>query len=158
MYEQLLPVVLVIAAVIFIMMKQINKVTTNIDSLANADFSKLYSLYAAVIQEKIRAIRFDVESFATSSNLKFSLLEGKELGTALERLSDMIRKLVFFETMMGKNKNKSETESELFAILNDLDNFINDSLKNGETIADEVKDELFNAYESLRQNITNISN
>jgi hypothetical protein len=97
-----------------------------------------------VIQEKIRTVRLAIET------QEFTLLEGKESGAVLERLSDMIRKLVFFETMTGKNSDAAGIESELFKILSELDTLIAASLKDGEKIADAIREELANSYENLK--------
>jgi hypothetical protein len=145
MTEQALLAVAVAVIVIVIMMKQINNITTKLDDEGESiSDPKLYSNFASVIQEKIRAIRLGIET------QEFALLEDKDGGAALEKLSDMIRKLVFFETMTGDNSDAASIESELFKILSELDILITTSLKDGEKIADKIREELANSYENLK--------
>ncbi|MDR3346194.1 MAG: hypothetical protein LBS73_03370 [Campylobacteraceae bacterium] len=148
MIAQLLPVVVIAAIVIVVMMKQINKITNKIDANEFIDNPKLYADFAALIQEKIRAIRLDIDSNAEAA--KFTLQESVDKANTLEQLSDMIRKLVFFETMMGRNKDAKSTEAELFAVLQQLDELIVKSLNNGENISDEIREELAQSYEKLK--------
>ncbi|MDR0408344.1 MAG: hypothetical protein LBH45_05480 [Campylobacteraceae bacterium] len=146
MLEQLLPAVVVAVVVIIIMMKQINNVTTKLDDENEINDPRLYSNFASVIQKKIRAVRLGIEAES-----QFELLENTNKAAALEKLSDMIRKLVFFETMMGKKNDSASIEKGLFEILNELDLFISASIKDGEKIADEIRNELAASYEQLKK-------
>jgi hypothetical protein len=52
-------------------------------------------------------------------------------------------------------KNSAQTtESKLFEILSDLDTFIATSIKDGETIADEIREELATSYEQMKNSYT----
>ncbi|MDR1977071.1 MAG: hypothetical protein LBQ18_08820, partial [Campylobacteraceae bacterium] len=139
MSAQLLAAIVIAAIVIIIMIKQINRVTDNIDANAPViELPRLYANFASLVQEKIRAIRLDIET--PKDEAKFTLLDGTNAAEALEKLSDMIRQLVFFETMIGMKNSAQTTESKLFEILSDLDTFIATSIKDGETIADEIRE------------------
>ncbi|MDR0467972.1 MAG: hypothetical protein LBG67_03890, partial [Campylobacteraceae bacterium] len=121
MSEQILLAAIVLCVVAYLVYNQINKITNKIDSI---DKPKLYADFSAIIQAKIREIRLDIDTFKTSLNAKYILNDENELTSSLELLSDLIRQLVFLETMSGKNQNPQETESKLFEVLNELDNFI----------------------------------
>jgi hypothetical protein len=150
MTEQLLLAIVVAVVVIFIMIKQINNVTTKLDDEDEIITDlKLYSNFASAIQEKIRAVRLGIEA-QSSAESQFRLLGNVDNAVALEKLSDMIRKLVFFETMMGKKNDSASIEKELFEILNELDLFISNSLENGEKIADDIREELAASYSQLK--------
>ncbi|MDR0761497.1 MAG: hypothetical protein LBF13_00455 [Campylobacteraceae bacterium] len=149
MSPQLLGAVIIAAVVIVIMIKQINKVTDKIDAdLPVIEPTRLYANFAALVQEKIRAIRLDIDT--PKEGAKFVLLEEVNTSEALEKLSDMIRKLVFFETMIGMKNGAQSTEAGLFEILNSLDNFIAASLVNGKELADEIREELAVSYDRLK--------
>jgi hypothetical protein len=159
MSPHLLLLLLISAAVIIIMIKQINRVTERIDDEATSD-PKLYADFSAVIQQTIRQMRLDIEAGAQPAAptggidvipvRRYVLAEFADKAIALEKLSDMIRKLVFFETMMGRNTDPKQIEQELFGVLQELDEFITQSLQEGAKIADEVREELFQSYEQLK--------
>ncbi|MDR1285127.1 MAG: hypothetical protein LBJ88_02880 [Campylobacteraceae bacterium] len=147
--EQLLLAVAITIVVIIIMVKQLNNVTTKLDDEDEIiNDPRLYANFASAIQEKIRAIRLGIETLDAKS--QFKLLENANSAATLEKLSDMIRKLVFFETMMGKKNDSSSIETELFEILNELDLLISTSLENGEKIADDIREELASSYSQLK--------
>lgn len=149
MNPQFLGAIVIAAVIIIIMIKQINKVTDRIDAQTPAiEPVGLYSNFASLVQEKIRAIRLDIDT--PKEGAKFVLLEGVDTSEALEKLSDMIRKLVFFETMIGMRNSSQNTEAGLFEILNSLDNFIASSLVEGKELADEIREELAVSYEKLK--------
>lgn len=153
MIDQMLPAIVVLCVVVYFMYQQINKLTNKIDSEATIDKTKLYIEFSSAIQEKIRDIRLDIDSYQTSSNAKFILNNTTELSSVLETLSDMIRNLVFLETMSIKNQNSKDVENKLFAILNELDIILIQKIKNGQALSDEVRDELFSKYEQLKNQL-----
>ena len=67
----------------------------------------------------------------------------------LEKLSDFIRKLVFFETMMAKQKSAKEIESELFEVLTALEKFLGEFCVEGEALAEALRERLLEAYQQL---------
>ncbi|MDR1007054.1 MAG: hypothetical protein LBL65_00620 [Campylobacteraceae bacterium] len=151
MSPQLLGAIIIVAVVIIIMIKQINRVTDNVDAnLPVIEPARLYANFASLVQEKIRAIRLDIDT--PKNEAKFVLLDGVNASEALEKLSDMIRKLVFFETMIGMKNSSPNTENGLFEILNNLDNFITTSIFNGKELADEIREELAISYDRLKNN------
>jgi hypothetical protein len=153
MSAQLLGAIVIAAIVIVIMIKQINRITNKLDADEENIIQppRLYANFAGLIQDQIRSIRVDIES--KNDDVKFVLLDEANAAEALEKLSDMIRKLVFFETMIGM-KNGKNTEAQLFEILNELDIFITNRIKNGEALADEIREELAASYKQLKNSYT----
>lgn len=151
MFDQVIPAIIALCVVVYFMYQQINKLTNKIDTEENIDKPKLYADFSAIIQQKIREIRLDIDSSKTSLNAKFVLNNESELSSSLEVLSDLIRQLVFLETMSGKSQNPKDTESKLFEVLNELDNFINKKITNGEVLADEIREELLEKYKNLQE-------
>jgi valyl-tRNA synthetase len=149
--EDFLPAILVAMAVGFVMIKQIGKITQRIDAKGEPTDANVYAAFAGVIQEKIRAIKKDIDSSKETPEPQYVLKEGEGEEKALEELSDMIRKLVFFETMGAKRDSKERIESEMFGVLNELDSFVSQALVDGEALADELREELFGAYERIKQ-------
>jgi len=149
--DQLVPVIFVVGFIAFILMKQIKHVTDNLDqgnfNIKDNIFEK-YSKFSVVIQNAIRGIKKDLDSSKEKESPKYVLIEGKNEEDSIEILSDFLRKLVFFETLLAKQKSKSEIENELFGILSSLDIFIKENCKNGEVLAEELKDDLFAQYEA----------
>ncbi len=149
--EDFLPAILVAMAVGFVMIKQIGKITQRIDAKGEPTDANVYAAFAGVIQEKIRAIKKDIDSSKETPEPQYVLKEGEGEEKALEELSDMIRKLVFFETMGAKRDSKERIESEMFGVLNELDSFVSQALVDGEALADALREELFGAYERIKQ-------
>lgn len=151
MPSEVILAIVVLCVVAYFVYQQINRVTNNIDRKEIVEKPKLFADFSAIIQEKIREIRLDIDSNKTSSNAKFILNNEMELSSSLELLSDLIRQLVFLETMNGKNQNPKEIEAKLFEVLTELDNFINKKITNGSVLADETRDELFDKFENLKK-------
>lgn len=145
--DQLLPVIFVSIFIAFIMMKQIRHVVQNIDSRPSTNNFEKYSRFSVIIQNAIRTIKNDIDSSKEKESPKYSLINSEDEEQSLETLADFLRKLVFFETLLAKQKSKSEIESELFAVLSSLDVFIKEKCQDGQKLADELKDELFAQYE-----------
>lgn len=149
MMEQLIPVLMVVAMVAFVLVKQIGKLTTKLDTFADESSYDRYAKFSAIIQEHVREIKQSLDSSKTPNERPFKLLEGKNEDEALELLSNFIRKLVFFETMMAKQKSSTEIEAELFELLSHLDEFLNEYCVDGEALSDALREELLEAYEQL---------
>ena len=60
----------------------------------------------------------------------------------------MSKKLTFIETM-NSNKDAQKWENELFTLLDRLNTLIQDNLKNGDKIADELRERLQNTFQKL---------
>lgn len=150
--DQLIPVLMVVGIVAFIMMRQIGKVTNTIDQQPsiNTQAFERYAKFSSIIQEHVREIKHALDSSKNpTKELPFKLIATKDEAQALEKLSDFIRKLVFFETMMAKQKSAKEIEAELFEVLNGLETFLKEYCDDGENLAEQLRQRLLEAYEEL---------
>lgn len=152
MTEILLPVLVVVAIVAFALNQQIRKITINLDEneSSSKNSNKSYALFAGVIQQKLREIKNDIDSSKEKENPTYILNNLASEEKTLERISNLIRKLVFFETLNYKNKSKSKVENELFVILSEIDELILNSLENGENISDELRNTLLSEFEKIQ--------
>ena len=146
--DQLIPVLMIAGMVAFVMMRQIGKITGGMETKQAGSFEK-YAKFSSIIQEYVREIKHSVDTSKEKENPKYRLVEGRNENQALEKLSDFIRKLVFFETMMAKQKNPKEIEAELFEVLNGLETFIKEFCEDGENLSEELREKLLEAYEQL---------
>ena len=149
MMEQLIPVVMIVAMVAFVLIKQIGKLTNKLDAFSGEGSFERYAQFSSIIQEHVRNIKLSLDSSKTPDERPFKLIEGKKEDEALEILSDFIRKLVFFETMMAKKKSAKEIEADLFELLSHLDSFLKEYCENGETLSDALRETLLEAYQQL---------
>ncbi|MDX1808208.1 MAG: hypothetical protein R3331_01580 [Sulfurospirillaceae bacterium] len=147
--NNLIPVIFISILIVFIMLKNIKKVTDTIDMQTLINPSQAYGDFSAHIQDYIRDIRADINK-ASQDEVIFSLKDMSKLDEAGEILSDFIRKLVFFETAMAKNRTKEQLESELAQILIDLDTFVKDFIQNGDIIAEKMREDLQTRFEELQ--------
>lgn len=147
--EQLIPVLMIVAMVGFVLVKQIGKITGNLDSFADTGSYERYAKFSAIIQEHIREIKQSLDSSKTLVERPFKLIEGKDEEKALELLSNFIRKLVFFETMMAKKKSSKEIEADLFDLLSHLDAFLKEYCVEGESLSDALRETLLEAYKKI---------
>jgi len=146
--DQLIPVLMIVGMVAFVMIRQIGKITGGIETKRTGSFEK-YANFSSIIQEYVREIKASVDTSKEREDRKFKLVEGRNENQALEKLSDFIRKLVFFETMMAKQKNQKEIEAELFEVLNGLEIFLKEFCEDGENLSEELREKLLEAYEQL---------
>lgn len=151
--EQFLPAIIFSMVVAFIMLKQIRRVTDRLDRQNEHGEARVYAKFATLIQEHVRAIKMDIDSSKESEYTIYQLSDLAEEEKSLEFLSDLIRKLVFFETMNAKHKSPKDVEADLFQVLSELDDFINRSITNGEELAERLRDDLFEAYEKIQDEI-----
>ncbi|MFK5880817.1 MAG: hypothetical protein QM482_01275 [Sulfurospirillum sp.] len=147
--DQFFPAIFISVIVAFILIKNIKKITEKMDVDALVNPYDKYASFSAHIQEYIRDIKKEIAQ-AQKSDVIFALLDGKDLDVAQEKLSDFIRKLVFFETSMAKNRSKEQIESELAQILFDLDAFVKENIQNGELISEKMREDLQTRFEELR--------
>ena len=105
--------------------------------LENLNNTEKYPKFCNVIFKKINALRQDIlfEDELNSESDKDKALD------ALEQIREKLETL-------SKQENLS-WESELFAILDDLDGFIKINFKNGEDRAEELRDELKKEFDGL---------
>lgn len=144
--DQLLPVLVVTTLITFIMIRQIKHVAGNAQGSSKGGSYQKYANFSVKVQNYIRAIKNDIDSSKESSDGKYVLKEDVDEKAALEELSDFLRKLVFFETLLAKQKSTKEIESELFGILSSLDEFLAEKCQNGESQAEELKEKLFEEF------------
>ena len=151
MMDQLIPVLMIVGIVAFVMIRQIDKLTRKIDAKPRESENayERYAQFSSVIQEHVRGIKNSLDSTKEQESRPFKLLPDKNEVEALEKLSDFIRKLVFFETMMAKQKSAKEIESELFEVLSGLESFLIEFCEDGENLAEALREKLLVAYESL---------
>lgn len=145
--DQLFPVIFVVAMIAFILIKQIKHITGNLDTKGDTNSFEKYSKFSVSIQNHIRAIKLDIDSTKKIENPRYILLEGVNEEDSIELLSDYLRKLVFFETLLAKRKTADEIESELFSILSQLDTFLKEKCFDGEQLAEELRENLLEEYE-----------
>ena len=148
--EHLLPVIVVSLIVAFFMYKNINKITANIDNFEDKSY-ELYAKYARIVESYIKELQNNIEKNSVLSDEKYKLKEDIDAKVIEEELSSLIRKLAFFETLQAKQKKKKELESEFFEVLSSLDDLIHKSFKNGEELADEIRDNLHEEYIKLKK-------
>lgn len=147
--DQLLPILMIVLVVSVVMMKQIGKITNKAD-LAPSQSFELYAKFSTIIQEHVREIKNSMDSSKTMEERKYKLISGRNEVQALEKISDFIRKLVFFETMMAKQKSAKEIEGELFGVLSGLETFLTEYCEEGENLAEELRNILLEEYEKLQ--------
>lgn len=105
-----------------------------LENLSNAE---KYPKFCNVILKKINALRQDIlfEDALNSESEKDKVLD------ALEQIREKLETL-------SKQENLS-WESELFAILDELDGFVRANFKDGEDRAEELRDELKREFDGL---------
>ncbi len=140
---------LISAVVVFVMVKQINKITNKIDENAiKYANTNIYADFSAHIQEALRAIRADIKN--TNNEPIYVLINEENQEQSLEFLADNIRKLVAFESMGAKSKAPKQTEKELFEILSSIDEFLNNFIQNGEKLADDLREDFAKKFNELK--------
>ena len=110
----------------------------------------IYPKFATMILDLVRDMRKDIDPNKEVENAKFKLKDGVDADVALEKLSDIMRELLFFETMGARNQKSSEIEAKLFGTLSTLDDFVSENLQDGEEHADRIRDELGAKFNALR--------
>ena len=108
-------------------------------------FGAVYLLYLAY--KVYRSSSVISVSTKKIENPRYILLENIDEEDSIELLSDYLRKLVFFETLLAKKKTSDEIEQELFSILSQVDAFLKENCIDGEQLADELRDNLLAEYE-----------
>jgi D-aminopeptidase len=155
--EQLIPVLMIVGMVAFVMIKQIGKLTQRLDRAQASQAFSRYAKFSAIIQEHVREIKQSLDSSKSVQERPFVLIDAAKEVEALEKLSDVIRKLVFFETMSARQKSADEIEAELFELLNGLENFLKEYCQDGEALSDHLRESLLHAYEALYEEEEEVS-
>ncbi len=147
--NNLIPVLIIVAIVVFFMYQNINKITANIDMIDNNSF-EMYAKYVRIIEKYIKEIQEIIDKNSVLNDEKYILVNQDKKEDVNDKLFDIIRKLAFFETVQAKKKDKKEIESQLFDILISLDGIIKENFKNGESLADELRENLKKEYQKLK--------
>ncbi|NPA73869.1 MAG: hypothetical protein GXO12_04090 [Epsilonproteobacteria bacterium] len=153
MEQHLLSAIIAIMIVAFFMYKNINKVILKVDSIESNSF-EFYSRYARIVERYIKELEEIVDKNSVLDNDRYLLSDETKRDEVKEELYSFIRKLAFFETQKAKEKDKKEIEKEFFYILSSLDESIKKYFKNGEDIADELREKLHEEYQKLKDMYT----
>ena len=147
--EHLVPALVVVAIVAFFMYKNINKITSNIDTLEDKSY-ELYAKYARIVERYIKELQETAEKNSILEDKKYKLNKDIKIDELTEEFSSLIRRLAFFETLQAKQKTRKELESDFFEVLSTLDNIIQKSFESGDKLADDIRDKLHEEYIKLK--------
>jgi len=131
----------------FLLYKNLKKITDRLDIIEDSSF-EIYLNFAVKAEEYLREIKNDIEK-----EEKFFLKERTKKKEIAEKFLDLIRELLFFETIQAKQMKKAEAEEKLFEILSSADEIIRKEIKEGEKIADSLREKLLNDYEKIKDEI-----
>lgn len=148
--EHLVPVLVVSAIVAFFMYKNINKITSNIDTLEDKSY-ELYAKYARIVEGYIKELQEVIEKNSVLKDEKYKLAKDIDASEVEDELSSLIRKLAFFETLQAKQKKRKELEGDFFEVLSSLDETIQRSFEHGDTLADDMREKLHEEYVKLKK-------
>lgn len=139
-----LPLMVIAALIIgFIIYKQIDKISKNLDEQeTNPDMSK-YINFCDKIDDEIDRINKDIKF----NNI--ALKDDEQKGEFLEKISLLRKELVFLQNMHSTNKNAKTWEEKIFIFLNKLENTINEYLKDSEEINEKIRENLKESFNSL---------
>lgn len=144
--------IIVGVVVAYLLYQNINHITNHLDSLEDKSF-ELYSEYSLFINGIIKKIKEDIES--PTENSKYRLNMGVNPIIISDSLSALIRKLVFFETILAKQKSKEEIEGELFKVLSSLEKIILESFQNQKSLAEDLNGLFQYEFEVLQKKYKN---
>ncbi len=133
------------SVVTYLMYKNISKIGQKLNAASKGGFES-YALFSAKIQDYIRKIKKDVDDDLASADPKYFLLEDSNQKQIVKDLTSFIRELAFFETILAKKKTSKETENALFSILSKLDEMVRGQFRDGEKVADELREEFHVEY------------
>ncbi len=148
--QHLVPAIIVMLVVAFFMYKNINKITSNIDNLEDRSY-ELYAKYARIVEGYIKELQETIEKNSVLKDEKYRLAQNVKIQEVEDKLSSLIRKLAFFETLQAKQKKKKELESDFFEVLTALDNIIQSSFEHGDELADDTREKLHEEYIKLKK-------
>ncbi len=131
--------------VAFILFYNIKEITQKIEK--EEDRGHFYSSFSLKIEERLREIREKVQK----GILK---LKNENLKKEFEdKISDTIRETLLFETIEAKKLNNEKAEERLFKILSNTEEILKKYLKEGEEIADNLREKLYEDYERIKNDI-----
>ncbi len=134
----------------YLMYKNINKITKKLDETSRGGF-EAYAAFSAKIQEYIRKIKKDIDDDLSSQNPQYFLKKESDQKVVVKELTNLIRELSFYETVLAKKKSSDEIESGLFEILSKLDSLIKENFQDGEKIADQLREDFHKEYMKITQ-------
>lgn len=133
------------AGVIILLFTQIKKITDKFDKEAYEQglepsstdqnlpaLASKYSVFCDSIDSEIRALR----------GLDESALKDVQKDKFLQRLSEVSRKLAYVQSMNINTKDKSKWESEIYAILMQIEGIVDEFCLNAEGIKDAIRERL----------------
>ena len=138
--------VIVFAVMLLIVYKNINASVAKQKPVANPTLEgeNIYKRFATHILEVIDDLK------EATKNGSLAVKEDVTIEDTDEFYAETIRRAVYFETMIPRNSHDKKHEEHLFAILSDLDIFLEESYQDGEDLADEIKDKLQEKYTELQ--------
>ena len=139
--------VIVGGVVAYLLYKNITHITNHLDNLEDKSF-ELYSQYSLFINSIIKKIKNEVDYPKEDS--KYRINGTSDSIEISSDLSSYIRKLVFFETILAKQKSKEEVEDELYKVLTSVDKTIRESFIDGDELADELSEFFRYEFENLK--------
>jgi len=145
---EVLSVLVVGSIVTYLMFQNINKITSNLE-IEKAGSFESYAAFAGKITDHIRKVKNDLDKDITCSDPKFCPKEDCDTEATVKELLDLLRQTAFFETVMAKRKTPKEVEASLAEILSKLDEIIKKSCVDGEKLAEEVRDRLYEEYQKI---------
>jgi len=132
----------------YFMYRNINSVTSNIDKNKKGSFES-YASFSAKIQEYIRIVKKDLDDDMDTENPIYQKNESCDSKTVTKKLTDLIRKSSFYETMLAKRKDPKDVEAGLMEILTNFDDIIRKNCIDGDALANELQDLLAKDYKRL---------
>lgn len=141
---------LLIAALSFLFLYfAVRKISFNVDFTAASTPVKvkavIYPEFCELINLKIQDFKKNAQSFENT------LLDNDKKDECLEKLGDLSRKLVFVQSMNLSQKSDEIWQKELFNFLSEFEGVILAYFKDGEKLADTLRDELSKEFENLQK-------
>lgn len=160
---------IVAVAVAFALYMQIQKMTKNIDQKEamgedvrdhqkqRSQINTKPALESSVSEEKVKQYKkfcddIDVQIRELKQKALYDdmLKNSDDKDEFLAELSQISRQITFIQNMNSK-KGKTEWESELFDVLERIENVVNKHLKNADAITDEVREALKESFAKLSE-------
>ncbi len=132
--------------VAYLVYKNVSHITNHLDTLEDDSF-EIYSKYSLFINNIIKEIKNEIDF--PKEDAKFVVDGSHDTKEVSEELSTLIRKLVFFETVMAKKNSKEKTEQELFTVLIRLEELVKKDFVDGEKLSVELKTIFQDEFDSL---------
>ncbi len=145
---EIVSVLLVGSIVSYLMYRNINIVTEKIEYEATGDF-ETYRRFAGIVINEIRRVKRALDEEMRTEHPLYRIKEGYDAKEAVKKLSDLIRRAAFYETVLAKRKSAKEAERDLAQILSELEEIVREECEGGEELAREMKERIQRAWEAL---------